>query len=52
MSVINSLFKALTDFTSRKIIMLLKEGDLTAGEIEVIPIVYSYIVYQKMLKGI
>lgn len=30
---INDIFKALSDETRRKILMLLSEGDLTAGEI-------------------
>lgn len=33
MSLLNLPFKALSDPTRRGIIMLLKEGDLTAGEI-------------------
>jgi ArsR family transcriptional regulator, arsenate/arsenite/antimonite-responsive transcriptional repressor len=30
---VNSLFKALNDATRREILEMLKEGDLTAGEI-------------------
>ena len=33
MSILNLPFKALADPTRRKIILLLKDGDLTAGEI-------------------
>ena len=33
MSLLNLPFKALADPTRRKIILLLKDGDLTAGEI-------------------